>query len=183
MKDPDANLTFDLSQDLVLTNIVLQQSGVSDTVTRGKILTDIIEKYKTQFLSDTYNESDISLTRNEDRESLLSYYEEIAGILANYTEKLNAVSNGNIEQVYSLNDNIIKTLIATPATKVGAQYQLKLINIFARQNAFITSAGELNTDPVKYLALGGDSYKETYKKEIVEAIDDFISYFKSLNIY
>lgn len=183
MKDPDANLTFDLSQDLVLTNLVLQQSGVSDAVTRGKILADIIDEYKTEFLTDIYTEESLSLTRNVDKDSLLSYYGDIANTLSEYTEKLNAITDGDIDEVYSLNETVVKTLLDTPATKSGSIYQLKLINIFERQNAYIRSAGQLNTDPIKYLALGGDSYRTNYKKEIVAAIDEFINYFKSLNIY
>ncbi|MEN9338460.1 MAG: hypothetical protein RI945_185 [Candidatus Parcubacteria bacterium] len=181
--DADANLTFDLSQDLVMTNLFLQQNGITDTSARGKILADIITNYKRDLTADIYTDKDIKFLDVESELNLKEYYNQIVLSLADYTNKLDNIKEGDKDSIIALNEEIIKTLLDIPATKVGSEHQIKLINIFAKQNIFIKSTDELETDPIKYLALGGAEYTNNYTAEINNILDDLDKYFASLNIY
>lgn len=199
------NLTYDLSQDLIMTNLYLQQNGVTDEVTRGKVLAEVLTKYKDQAAGNTQTISALNVTRNEDPASYQNYYNEIntafqknnkeVADAMNKSKKLTdsqlvlnsdgtiptAVSD-QINETINMNSELINSLISIPATVGGAHYQLDIINLLENQNAYMQAMMKVQTDPMKYLALGGDSYLDNFKTDYTNAINNFINYFKSLGV-
>ena len=41
---------------------------------------------------------------------------------------------------------------------------------------------KIQTDPMKFLALGGDDYLSNFEKNYTESINNFVNYFKDIGI-
>jgi hypothetical protein len=205
VNNPNNNLTYDLSQDLIMTNLYLQQNGVTDEVTRGKVLADVLLKYKAQAEGNIQTLSALNVTREENFNSYQEYYNQVSSAFQKYGEKISESinkyksidnsklvlnSDGTMPNVVSdqinkkINANLelINSLISIPATVGGASYQLEIINLLEEQNAYMQSLIKIQTDPMKFLALGGDNYLNNFETSFTKAINDFLNYFKSLGV-
>lgn len=197
----DKNLTQDLSQSLYLTNLYLEQNGMSDPTARGKILKDIIFNYQSKLTGKEYTKSDISIVREENKDNLQGYYEDIKNALSKYKSNfvLNDYSKSNpanttelvviknkvitdTEKNIKITDEVVSDLLSIPATERGATYQLGLINLFAKQSVYLQSLNQLDSDPAKYILLNGDKFIENYSKELKGIDDSFSNYFKEFGI-
>lgn len=205
VNNPNNNFTYDLSQDLVLTSLYLQQNGVTDDATRGKVLADVLSTYKNQVVGNLQTVNSLNITRAENYDSYQSYFSDIVKAFDKYNTdsknhdnkyknfdatKLTVNSDGTLPAdilnqlngIINTNTNFINSLISIPATTIGASYQLEIINLLENQNAYIKSIIYLQTDPMKYLVLGGDDYLSNFQKEYTKNIDNFINYFSNLGI-
>ena len=199
------NLTYDLSQDLIMTNLYLQQNGVNDNVTRGKVLAEILTKYKDEASGNLQTISALNVTRGEDSTSYQNYYNEIYTAFQKYNKevvdsankyknlnnsKLTINSDGtfpsavteNINNIININSELINSLISIPTTVAAANYQLEIINLLENQNAYMKSLLNIQTDPMKFLALGGENYLTNFSKSYSDAVNNFMGYFKNLGI-
>lgn len=205
VNNPNNNLTYDLSQDLIMTNLYLQQNGVTDEVTRGKVLAEVLTKYKDQASGNTQTISALNVTRGEDPASYQNYYNEINAAFQknnkavvdamNKSKKLSdsqlvlnsdgtipSTVSDQINETININSELINSLISIPATVGGAHYQLDIINLLENQNAYMQAMMKVQTDPMKYLALGGDNYLDNFKTDYTAAVNNFLNYFKSLGV-
>lgn len=175
-----SNLTFDMSKDLILTNIYLEQNGVTGSTEKGKIFNNIIQDYKNSYIKDKYSISDLQLTRNKDKDSISAYRQEIYIIILSYLSQTKQINPNeiNLDSTISFNTKIIDTLLTTSATDEGAIYQLKFINLLNSANVYFNSINKIAVDPVKYLASGGDTYMYNFKTQLESIINDFDNYFK-----
>lgn len=204
----DNNLTQDLSRSLLITNMYLEQNGMTDPTARGEVLANIAREYQKQATGKLYTESDLNIIRQEDKSSIQSYYNELNSALNNYiknTKSLNLIDinkaygsktsftetdivemkaaiTSNILKLTETNSNFINTLIGIPATSVGATYQLQLINLLVKQNAYLRALAQIETDPAKYLMLNGDTFDTSFKSDLLSINDAFISYFKKYGV-
>ncbi|MEI6352989.1 MAG: hypothetical protein WCO35_03605 [Candidatus Nomurabacteria bacterium] len=203
VNNTDNNLTNDISVDLIMTNLYLKQNGITDNVTRGKVLANITTRYINQVSKDKYILNDLNITRGEDADSYQKYYNDISNTLLKYRKdtksnsgsinitksKLNpdgslptAVVN-QINQLKDTNSGVINSLISIPATQKGSEAQLNLINLFNKQNTYLDSLITWQKDPAKYLILNNNNdYFNKFNTDFNSNIDDLINYFKSLNI-
>ncbi len=205
INNPNNNFTYDLSQDLVLTSLYLQQNGVTDDATRGKVLADVLSTYKNQVTGNLQTINSLNITRAENYDSYQNYLNDIVKAFDKYNTdsanhekkyrnfdaaKLTVNSDGTLPEgvlnqlngIINMNTDFINSLISIPATNIGASYQLQIINLLENQNAYLKSIIYLQTDPMKYLVLGGDDYLNNFQKNYTKIIDDFINYFNGLGI-
>ncbi len=198
------NFTEDLSRSLFLTNLYLEQNGMTDPNARGQVLAGIISNYKEQIRGQIYTDKDIKIALEDTKENVSKYYYNIKTVLTEYSIKVkesekirNELENtANIESVNNLkllleryinntinsNEVLINDLLKIEATKSGATYQLQLINLFAKENIFLKSLIQIETDPAKYLILGGESYTTTFENDFLSIDGAFSRYFKSFGI-
>lgn len=172
------NLTYDMSKDLILTNIYLEQNGVTDDTEKGKILSNIIKDYKNDYTKDQYFLYDLKINKNYTQDFLNSYRKSIYLLIIYYLNESKLYSQ-NTDILITLNENTIKNLLNTESPYETAEYQLRLINLLNNENIFLKSIKNTNSDPVKYLALGGNTYIENFKTSLSAVIDDFDTYFNS----
>ena len=198
----DNNITYDMSKDLILTNIYLDQNGITDSTTKGKILANVVSSYSSQISGKIYTKSDLNLSREENKNSYISYYNDIANAIIKYNsditdyntihtaDNISSLSDNalldrvktNMNELIKINNDFINTLISIPATNSGSVYQLKIINLLSNQNVYLESLGDIFGDPMKYLVLGGDAYLKKVNSDFENTMNDFINYFKSLGI-
>ncbi len=202
----DANLTEDLSRSLYLTNLYLEQNGLTDPTARGKILADIIFNYQEQLTGKKYTLDNLNIIREENKESLTDYHEAIRRASTDYASELKTVSENpfdttnesfidenNIDALWeeiktSLQNNInasnnfINALISIPATERGSEYQLQLINLISKQIAYYQSLRQVSADPAKYLLINGDVFTEDFKNELDYILKSFSNYFTSFDL-
>lgn len=198
----DNNMTLDMSKDLILTNIYLDQNGVTDPTVKGKILANVISGYSNQIAGKVYTKADLNLSREENKAAYVSYYNDIVNAIIKYNSdiknynishtatNLSGASDSalldqvktNMNDLIKINNDFINTLISIPATNSGSQYQLKLINVISNENVYLESLGNISSDPMKYLALGGDSYLTKFQTDFKNSVSGFDKYFIGLNI-
>ncbi len=198
----DHNLTQDLSQSLLLTNMFLDQNGLTDPTAKGQILANIILEYQKQAKGKIYTEKDLNVIRNDDLESIREYYTDINRALTNYKKSIQNLNLTDISQYSSnpseenivsmkaaitsnalkkiaINNSFINDLISIPTTSTGATYQLQLINLISQQNVYIKSLLYIDTDPAKYVLNNGESFEQKFDSDISSIIDSFNNYFRS----
>jgi len=180
--DPNNNLTLDMSQDLILTNLYLKQNGVTDPTDRGKILAKIITNYQDSAQGKVYTVKDLNLNRGEDINSIKSYKQDLYNAFSKYNTDLKNNKSTDVSTYLSINNNFINSLISIPATKSGSEYQLRTLNLISNLNAYISSIPDVYSDPVKYLALGGDNYLDTFNKTILKINSDMEIYFNKFGV-
>lgn len=201
----DNNLTEDLTKSLLLTNIFLEESGLTDSTVRGKILADIILNYQKQAKGKVYTDDDLNIIRNNDKNSKQEYFTDINRALNNYkasiknlnmfdvSEYINNVTDANIInakasitanilRLIEVNTSFINDLISIPATVDGAVYQLQLINIIYQQNVYLKSLMYIDTDPAKYILNNGDIFEQKFDSNISSIMDSFNKYFMNNNL-
>lgn len=198
----DNNITLDMSKDLILTNIYLNQNGVTDPTTRGKILAGVLDNYSTQITGKVYTKADLNLNREETKASYILYYNDIANSIIKYNSDIknynsthkttsgSGVSDEalldqvktNMNDLIKINDDFINTLISISATNSGSEYQLKLINTISKENVYLQSLGNISNDPMKYIALGGDTYLTKFQNDFKDSVNQFNKYFISLKV-
>lgn len=200
----DNNLTNDLSKSLLLTSMFLNQNGMTDSEAKGKILANIVYEYQKAAEGKVYTENDLNVIRNTDRASLREYFQDIDDAVGKYIKSsqdiptletfntLNPDSSitdsqlldlkggltANILKNIEINNNFINNLVSIPATSDGAIYQLQLINLISKTNAFLKSLAYIDTDPAKYLLLEGDKFETNYNTDLLSVINSFNNYFK-----
>lgn len=206
VNNEDTNLTEDLSRSLYLTNLYLEQNGMTDPTARGKILADIIFNYQEQLTGKKYTLDNLNIIREENKESLTDYHEAIRRASTDYASELKTVSENpfdttnesfidenNIDALWeeiktSLQNNInasnnfINALISIPATERGSEYQLQLINLISKQIAYYQSLRQVSADPAKYLLINGDVFTEDFKNELDYILKSFSNYFTSFDL-
>lgn len=203
----DANLTDDLSKSLYLTNLYLEQNGMVDPALRGTILADIIFNYQDQLVGNKYTRDNLNIIREENKESLQDYYEDIYNAFSVYGQALsklptNPFSNYKnrdsiddntfnslweemrdvMQENINVNNHLINNLISIPTTERGAEYLLKLINLISKEIAYYKSIQQIDTDPAKYLLVNGDMFAEDFQKELSEIARLLFNYFSEFNI-
>ena len=199
----DNNLTLDMSKDLILTNIYLDQNGITDPTQKGKILAGVVSGYSSQISGKVYTKGDLNLSREENKNAYAAYYNDIANAIIKYNSDIknyntthNSNSNlstsndnalldqikTNMSDLIKINNDFSRTLLSIPATNSGSQYQLKLINLISDENTYLESLGNVSGDPMKYLTLGGDTYLKSFYTDFQNYTNDFIKYFKGLGI-
>lgn len=197
------NLTLDMSKDLILTNIYLDQNGITDPTQKGKILAGVVSGYSSQISRKDYTKGDLNLSRGENKDAYAAYYNDIANAIIKYNNDIknyNATHNNtnnistsndnalldqiktNMNDLIKINNDFNMSLLSIPATNSGSIYQLKLINLISKENTYLESLGDISSDPMKYLALGGDTYLKTFYTSFQNYTNDFIKYFKGLGI-
>ncbi|MBP9765700.1 MAG: hypothetical protein KBD12_00505 [Candidatus Pacebacteria bacterium] len=174
--------TFDLSKDIVLTNLYLEQNNVTDPVEKGKVFAKIITDYKNQITSDTYTLDNLNTKRPENAKSYKEYYDAFTKVCDDYNNKIKSSENNNLEELTKINDSFIQDLLAVQATSVGGKYQIELINLIANQNKYLSSLKNIDTDPNKFLVLGGEGYTDTFSKKIEAVNSNIKKYFSSVGI-
>lgn len=207
VNDTDHNLTNDLSRSLFLTNLFLEQNGMTDSETKGKILANIIYDYQKSAGGKIYTESDLNLIRNTDRDSLQEYFNDIDQAFGDYiahSKTLNTLNSSELDPAQNIsetqlvnlkgnltssilkevnvNTDFINQLLAIPATPEGATYQLQLVNLISKNNSFLKALAVVDSDPVKYIFLDGDKFQTTLASDLTSAINAFGDYFKKNNI-
>ncbi|HPX52326.1 MAG TPA: hypothetical protein PLE26_00870 [Candidatus Paceibacterota bacterium] len=203
----DANVTEDLSRSLYLTNLYLEQNGMTDSTARGQILADIVFAYQEQVIGNKYTLGNLNIIREENKESLQEYYEDIYNAFDKYGKELGSIPTNpfakyqntdsidentfdlawkemidNIQKNINANNNLINNLISIPATENGATHQLELINIISKQTAYYKSLQQINTDPVKYLLLSGKDFMENFQNELTSTVNSLYIYFSSFGV-
>lgn len=203
----DANLTEDLSKSLYLTNLYLEQNGMTDPAARGKILADIIFNYQDQLVGNKYTLDNLNIIREENTESLQEYYEDIHGAFIDYGKELKTIpksSIGNYTNLDSIDEdtfnilwkevtksaqesitashNLINKLISIPATERGATYQIQLINSMSKQIAYYKSLQQISIDPAKYILVKGDTFAEDFEEELSSIATSLFNYFSEFNV-
>ncbi len=202
----DNNFSYDLSKSLYLTNLYLEENGVTDSELRGKILANIVLAFQEQVSGKKYSLENLNIIRSEDINNITDYYLEINQALETYLEesakenidilgkypdetpvdnvflsKIETETKSSIQKNIYITKNFIEKLISIPATEKGAEYQLKLINLFSKQEAFFQALHDIDTDPAKYVLLEED-FIENFQTELVSHLEDFYYYFNSFNI-
>lgn len=200
--DSSNNLTFDMSKDLILTNIYLNQNGITDPAVKGQILANVVNGYSSQLVGKIYTKPDLNLSREENKTAYVSYYNDIANAVIKYNTNiknynithtatnLSSASDSalldqvktNMNDLIKINNDFINTLISISATNSGSLYQLNLINLISNENVYLQSLGNISGDPMKYLALGGDGYLTKFQTHFKNSINAFDKYFISLGI-
>ncbi|MEA4910888.1 hypothetical protein SDC9_21726 [bioreactor metagenome] len=203
----DANLTEDLSRSLYLTNLYLEQNGMTDPTARGKILADIIFNYQEQLVGKKYTLDNLNIIREENKESLQEYYDDIYNTFQIYGQELNKLpknpfssySNATsidentflslweemknmMQKNININNTLINNLISIPATERGATYQLELINLISKDIAYYNSIQQIDADPAKYILINGDLFAEDFQKELSNTALLFFNYFNEFNV-
>lgn len=198
----DSNMTYDMSKDLILTNIYLEQNGITDPTTKGKILANVVSGYSNQISEKVYTKADLNLSREENKSSYISYYNDIANEIIKYNsdiqnynithtaDNISGLSDSalldkvktNMNELIKINNDFINALISIPATNSGSVHQLKIINLISNQNVYLGSLGDIASDPMKYLALGGDNYLKQFNTDFKNSVTEFIKYFTNLGI-
>jgi len=176
-----SNLTFDMSKDLVFTNIYLEQNGVTDPEEKGKILNNIVQNYKDNYTKDQYTINDLTVTTMNDKNSIDLYRKNIYLIIVYYLTQSKNIKEDDFDTRITFNNDIINNLLKIEATDEGANYQLKLINLLAEQNSYFDSINKIGIDPMKYLTLDGNNYMSDFKTKLGSIIDDFDNYFTNIN--
>lgn len=202
----DNNFSYDLSKSLYLTNLYLEENGVTDSELRGKILANIVLAFQEQVSGKKYSLENLNIIRSEDINNITDYYLEINQALETYLEesakenidilgkypdetpvdnvflsKIETETKSSIQKNIYITKNFIEKLISIPATEKGAEYQLKLINLFSKQEAFFQALHDIDTDPAKYVLLE-ENFIENFQTELVSHLEDFYYYFNSFNI-
>lgn len=198
----DNNLTKDLTTSLTLTNLFLNQNGLSDKNMRGEILANIILQYQKQALGKTYTNNDLNIIREDDENSMLAYSEDLENAISKYSSNIESLPNinintpsnevteeellnvkgsvtANIMRLININNNFINDLISIPATADGASYQLNLINDINAENVYLKSLAYIDTDPMKYILMGGDNFIDKFQIKISSDLAGFNTYFKN----
>lgn len=203
----DMNVTEDLSRSLYLTNLYLEQNGMTDSTARGQILADIVFAYQEQVIGNKYTLNNLNIIREENKESLQDYYEDIYSAFDKYGKELDNISTNpfakyqntdsidentfdlawkemidNIQKNINANNNLINNLISIPATENGATYQLELINVISKQTAYYKSLQQINTDPARYLLLSGENFMENFQNELASTANSLYIYFSSFGV-
>lgn len=203
----DANLTEDLSRSLYLTNLYLEQNGLTDPTARGKILADIIFNYQEQLTGKKYTLDNLNIIREENKESLQEYYEDIYNTFGNYGKELDkipenlmtkyqntdALDENNFDTAWkemmeglqkhiNASNNLINNLISIPTTEKASSYHLDLINILSKQLAYYKSLQQINTDPAKYILLNGETFTEDFQDKLTSIANSLYIYFLSFGV-
>ncbi len=196
--DYDKNTTKDLTTSLYATTLFMDQNGLTDATLRGKILADIILEYKRKIDGKIYEERDLSVIRNDDKNSISEYQNEIGEAIDEYYKTFKDIafkdvnsykemtdSNvasikgdivSNTMSIIDANDFLINKLLSIVATKDGAYYQIALINSLSKLNSFLITTVYLESDPMKFLLL--DSNVDT--SQLKENEDESKKYFDSI---
>lgn len=199
VENSDKNLTSDLSQSLLLTNMYLDQNGITDSTARGKILANIVLDYQKRASGKIYTEKDLNIIRSEDKDSLQDYYNAIKKAAQDYASGIESIksisindSNSPTEEdivaakgsisayilnILEINNSFINSLTSIPATEAGAVYQLQLINLISKESAYMKALAQIDNDPMKYLMLNGDSYATEFETNLKSINDSFNNYF------
>ena len=177
------NLTVNMSQDLALTNVYLEQNNITDPEEKGKFLANVILDYKNNTQTDTYTISNIDTSRTENKTSYTEYYNELTNTFNDYNTKIkNFSKSGTAKDLIGINKSFIDDLLKISATKSGAIYQVRLLNLIDKQNTYLNSLITIDTDPFKFLVLGGEDYTNSFSKEMSNINIDFKNYFNNLGI-
>lgn len=172
------NLTVNMSQDLALTNVYLEQNGIIDDTKKGELFYKIIENYKNNSNENRYTINDLKIIDNTNKEDIILYRKNIYLVILYYLTETKNISDFDMKKKISFNKGIINNLIKIPAIEEGSVYQLKLINLLAEQNSYFDATNKINTDPIRYLTIGGDNYINDFKTELESIIDGFDTIFK-----
>lgn len=196
--DYDKNTTKDLTTSLYATSLFMDQNGLTDPTLRGKILADIILEYKRKIDGKIYEERDLSVIRNDDKNSISEYQNEIKEAIDEYDKSFKDITFKDIDSykemtdsnvasikgdivsntmsIIDANDFLINKLLSIVATKDGAYYQIALINSLSKLNSFLITTAYLESDPMKFLLL--DSNVDT--SQLKENEDESKKYFDSI---
>lgn len=204
----DNNLTQDLSRSLLITNMYLEQSGMTDANARGEVLANIAKEYQKQALGREYTENDLNIIREENTQSIQDYYDSLNSAIKDYTFNLKNININDLSKIYSnkteftesdlvnmksiisanvlkiteINNNFINTILGIPATKAAAAYQLQLINLISKQNTYIKALAQIEIDPAKYVLINGDLFESSFKTDLSSINEQFLEYFKKYKI-
>lgn len=207
LNNPDANFTEDLSKSLYLTNLYLEQNGMTDSTLRGKILANIVANYQSQISGKKYTKENLNIIRKENKAELENYYKEVKEAFDNYSSKLKSINITfideyanypevndtlvdkirdemltNLQKSISATHDLINNLISIPATERGAEYQLNIINLFSKQIAYYQSLRDIDTDPAKYLILNGDIFVNNFENDLISALEPLYLYFEEFGV-
>ncbi len=179
----EGNVTINMSQDLALTNIYLDQNGITDPTEKGRFLTNVILSYKNNIQSDSYTVSNLDLSRNENSASYKEYYNDLTNAFNDYNSKMkNFGKSDTAKDLIAINKSFIDALLKISATRSGAVYQIEILNLIEKQNTYLSSLTTIDSDPFKFLALGGEDYMASFNKEMSRVSSDFKKYFSNLGI-
>jgi len=204
VNDSNNNLTTDLIQDVILTKIVLDVQNISNPETQIEIIKDVAQSYKDAAKGKIYTEADLNLNREENKEALQDYTDKLSTAIDNYftlmtkqsqsfqnklklnsqastTTKFNLALEEISQNILILNKTI-NELLTIPANASGAFHQLALINYFAENLAYFKSLTQTETDPMKYISLGGDNYLNQSQDKFIKIITDLAKYFNERGI-
>lgn len=182
-ENSEGNLTVDMSQDLALTNIYLDQNGITDPTEKGRFLTNVILSYKNNIQSDSYTVSNLDLSRGEDTASYKEYYNDLTKAFNDYNSKMkNFGKSDTVKDLITINKSFIDALLKISATRSGAIYQVEILNLIEKQNTYLSSLTTIDSDPFKFLALGGEDYMTYFNKDMNKVGSDFKKYFNNLGI-
>lgn len=179
----DENLTVSMSQDLALTNVYLEQNGITNPEEKGRFLSDIILNYKNDAMANVYTISNLNTSRNEDSSSYNEYYNDLTAAFTDYNTKIkNFGKNSTVNDLIGINKSFIDDLLKISTTKSGAKYQVELLNLLENQNTYLKSLTTIDSDPIRFLVLGGEEYMTSFNKEMNKINSDFKKYFNNLGI-
>ncbi len=197
----DANITEDLSKSLYYTNLYLEQNGITDPTLRGKFLANIILSYESQVSGRKYTKSDLKIIREENKENLQDYYDNIRNSFDTYNSSIKSANtkystpaneaewtalrnsvNADLQKTVDATKNLISNLLSIPATEQGADYQIQLINIFSKQIAYLQSLMQIEIDPGRYLLTNSEMFITNLKPDLISVATSFYDYFKRFGV-
>jgi len=204
LNDSNNNLTVDLIHDVIFTKLVLDVQNIKNQETQIEIIKEVAQSYKDAAKGKVYTEADLNLGREESQEALQDYADRLSMVIDNYftliakqeqnfqnklrlnslastTTKLN-LSLEEINQNIIIVNRTINELLSISANMSGVSHQLNLINYFAENLAYFKSLTQTQTDPIKYISLGGNDYLEQSKDKFLTVINNFTKYFNERGI-
>jgi len=204
LNDSNNNLTVDLIQDVIFTKLALDVQNIKNQETQIEIIKEVAQSYKDAAKGKIYTEADLNLNREESQEALQDYADRLSMVIDNYFTliakqgqnfqnklKLNSLASTTTKLKLSLeeiNQNIIivnrtiNELLSISANISGVSHQLDLINYFAENLAYFKSLTQTQTDPIKYISLGGNDYLEQSQDKFLKVINNFTKYFNERGI-
>jgi len=204
VNDSNNNLTVDLIQDVIFTKLALDVQNIKNQETQIEIIKEVAQSYKDAAKGKVYTEADLNLNREESQEALQDYADRLSMVIDNYftlmtkqsqnfqnklksnilastTNKLN-LSLEEINQNIIIVNRTINELLSISANISGVSHQLDLINYFAENLAYFKSLTQTQTDPIKYISLGGNDYLEQSQNRFLKVINNFTKYFNERGI-
>ncbi len=195
LDDPN-NLTSSFAKNVYVTTAYMKQNNITDPATQQDTINGLLDAEASKIAIKLYTEKDLTVSTKEDRASLITYRDTIAGI-ATQAASYN-FADGDLEIVGTYNtsknskdllplkkkagqvDTIIKKMLATTVPRSAVTLHLTALNRLSAYKTTLEGLSAVDTDPVRS-TLVARQYQNTVDL-VAKSLLRFDDYFKAVGV-